>query len=602
MAIVDQKGQIASLVYSAQLYLSMLFLDFFRKIFYIFLGLLSNIPEAPHREQDLRRSLMLQEFKDYLRVHGPGYTLRRSGEKAVQRIFGTYDRIWRRQQPSPQELEEQRKHPPAAGLISIVIPIYNTAPALLRVLLNSLTEQTYQNWEAVLYDGASSRKETLDELELAAGRDSRFHIVHGTQNLGISGNTNAALAEVRGAYTVLADHDDWLSPEALWRAAEVILREKPDLIYSDEDRITEDGRRRMDPHYKPDWCPINLLGANYICHLAVIRTDLLRKIGGLRSGFDGSQDHDLFLRISEKTERISHIPRTLYSWREVGSSMSHQKLWTCLENGCRAVEEHEKQVGWAVTAVPVNKEIRMWFEVPRNISVEALIFGGTEEACQDALSELLFRTDDPRLRAALLVTDEQNLYASLNEAAASSQADYLLLLDARVRGMNRHFIRELLMYAQRPEVGGVTALLIDRRKHITHSGYAVGMRGEAQCIQEGLFHTAGGWHDALNRVRQVSAISPCCTLLRRDAWLPFEESYRSGLGAVDWSLRQRQAGRLLVCTPHAEAELLRNSLLLSGKKRNPEDLKRFQDTWGALSDPCYGSRFSRHKADYSWTK
>lgn len=126
MAIVDQKGQIASLVYSAQLYLSMLFLDFFRKIFYIFLGLLSNIPEAPHREQDLRRSLMLQEFKDYLRVHGPGYTLRRSGEKAVQRIFGTYDRIWRRQQPSPQELEEQRKHPPAAGLISIVIPIYNT--------------------------------------------------------------------------------------------------------------------------------------------------------------------------------------------------------------------------------------------------------------------------------------------------------------------------------------------------------------------------------------------------------------------------------------------------------------------------------------------
>ena len=250
---------------------------------------------------------MLQEFKDYLRVHGPGYTLRRSGEKAVQRIFGTYDRIWRRQQPSPQELEEQRKHPPAAGLISIVIPIYNTAPALLRVLLNSLTEQTYQNWEAVLYDGASSRKETLDELELAAGRDSRFHIVHGTQNLGISGNTNAALAEVHGAYTVLADHDDWLSPEALWRTAEVILREKPDLIYSDEDRITEDGRRRMDPHYKPDWCPINLLGANYICHLAVIRTDLLRKIGGLRSGFDGSQDHDL----RKNRPDLSHSPDAL---------------------------------------------------------------------------------------------------------------------------------------------------------------------------------------------------------------------------------------------------------------------------------------------------
>ena len=543
---------------------------------------------------------MLQELRNYLQVHGPGYTLRRCSEKTVQRVFGTYNRIRRRQQPSAAALEEQRKYPPAAGLISVIVPVYNTEPRLLRKLLDSLSDQTYQDWEAVLYDGASSRAETAAVLEEAAARDSRFRVFRGTRNLGISGNTNAALAEVQGAYTALADHDDLLSPEALWQTAAVIAQDHPDLIYSDEDRVTEDGRRYMDPHYKPDWCPVNLLGANYICHLAVIRTSLLREIGGLRPGFDGSQDHDLFLRIAEKTSRIVHIPLTLYSWREVRSSMSHRKLQICLENGCKAVEEHEARLGRSVTAVPVNKEIRLWFEVPRDVSVEALIFGESEAACQDALAELMFRTDDPRLRAALLVTDEKKLFSSLNEAAASSAADYLLLLDARIRGMNRHFIRELLMYAQQPETGAVTALLSDRKKHITHSGFAVGVDGEAQCVHEGMFHTAGGWHDAVNRVRQVAALSPCCTMIRREAWIPFIESYQTGLGAADWSLRLRQTGRLLVCTPHAEAELERNPLLLSGRKRNPEDLNLFRSSWSNLTDPCYGIRFSRRRADYSY--
>ena len=542
---------------------------------------------------------MFHLIKDYLQVHGAEYTLRRAGEKTVQRLFGTYDRIWRRTAPSAAELEEQRRHPPAAGLISVIIPVYNTDPVMLKALLDSLSDQSYPDWEAVLYDGAGTREDTRTVLDAAKVRDPRFRVFHGKENLGISGNTNAALAEARGDWTALADHDDWLSPEALWQAASVIVRESPDLIYSDEDRMTENGRRRMDPHWKPNWCPVNLNSANYICHLAVIRTALLRDIGGLRPGFDGSQDHDLFLRLSEKTGRIAHIPKTLYSWREVHSSMSHQKLETCLKNGCRAVEEHEKRLGRTVTAIPVNREIRLWYTVPKNVTVEALIFGDSEASCRQALDEITLRTRDPRLRAALLVTDRKGLYAALNEAAASSGADYLLLLDARVRGMNRHFLRELLMYAQMPETGAVTARLISRRKRITHSGFAVGMQGGAQCVHEGMYHTAGGWHDALNRVRQVSAVSPCCTLIRRSEWIPFDEAYRTGLGAADWSLRLQKSGKVLINTPHAEAELERNSLLLSGRKRDPEDLKRFESTWNSVPDPCYGSRFGRRKANYT---
>ena len=542
---------------------------------------------------------MFREIREYWQFHGGAYTLRRGADKTIQRLLGTQQRAWERQRPTEAELSAQRASQPAGGLISVVIPVYNTRPALLEALLDTLRAQTYADWEALLYDGASDRAETLAVLERAAASDPRFRVLRGEVNRGISGNTNAALPHVRGEYTALCDHDDLLSPEALWQMAAVIAESAPDMLYSDEDRVTESGLRHMDPHWKPDYCPVSLLTANYICHLAVLRTSLLRELGGLRSGFDGSQDHDLFLRVAERTDRIAHIPRTLYSWREVGSSMSHQNLQRCLDNGCRAVMEHEARMGYPVTAVPVHKEIRLWYDLPRNFRIEALIFGDSEDACQAGWEELLFQTGAPYITAAFLVTDPEHLYESLNEAAASSTADYLLLLDADARGMNRHFLRELLMYAQRREVAGVTGALVDARRRLTHGGYALGMEGAAQCVNEGLFVTAGGWHDTMNRAHNVAAVSPCCMLVRREAWLPFDPAFRSGLGAVDLALRQREAGRWFVFTPHATAELSRRPMLLSGLERDAADLARLRERHGeVLTDPCYSPRFSRRRADY----
>jgi len=560
-----------------------------------------------------------EEIRAYWRTHGGSYTIRRGGQKAVQRVFGTYDRVRRKQQPTEAELCRQRQNQPEAGLISIVIPVYNTEPGLLRALLDSIRAQTYADWEAVLYDGASTRPGTLEALRAAAEEEPRFRVIRGEENRGISGNTNRALEEVRGGYTALCDHDDLLSPEALWRAAEAIARERPDMLYSDEDRVTGNGLRYMDPFYKPDFCQEDLVSGNYICHLAVIRTALLREVGGLRSGFDGSQDHDLFLRLSEKTKRIVHLPWTLYSWRELGSSMSHQNLMKCLESGCRAAEEHAARLGRKVTAVPVNKEIRLWYDIDREAAVEALIWGETEEACREGLRELDFRTPWKNLRATLLVTDAGGLFAALNEAAAGSEAEYLLVMSARTRNMNRHFIRELMMYAQMEDVAAVTGALTDRRKKITHGGFAVGVEGLARCVNEGLYVSAGGWHDQMNKVHNVSALSVGCFLIRRDHWLPLEEAYVSGLGMVDACLRQREAGRRCVFTPHATAELsgaARESKkgsgesgklsaaviaaqLLAGTERNPEDVRRFRETYGEnLTDPCYSKRFGRKNANY----
>ena len=551
-------------------------------------------------EGNLRmRMKALDRILEYRRSHGTAYTLRRLGQKAAQRLLGTYDRRRKREAASEAELRKQLENPPEAGLLSVVIPVYNTDPRMLSALLDSLEAQTYRHFEAVLYDGASTRAETRSVLASRAERQPLFRVIRGSENRGISGNTNEAVKLARGEYVVLADHDDLLSPDALWRVAECVAAKHPDVIYSDEDRLSENGRRHMDPHYKPDYCPDNLVSDNYICHLAAMRRDLLEETGGLRSGFDGSQDHDLFLRLAEKTDRIEHLPYVLYSWREVFSSKSHRDLHTCLENGCRAAVEHEAALGRNASAVPVNKEIRLWYDIPRDASIEALIHGNSEEECRECLGELLFRTDWPKLSCSVIAAPEEERIPLINEAARTSVSDYLLVLDARATEMNRYFIREMLMYAQRDDVAGVTGVLTDRKRRITHGGFAVGMAHTAQCVNEGMYVTAGGWHDMMNKVHNVSAVSLGCLLVKRKNWEDLDERFRGGLASVDLGLRRRQEGKWFVFTPHAQAVLEKNALLLSGSGRNAADTALFEQKWGPqVYDPCYSPRFSRKKASY----
>ena len=534
----------------------------------------------------------ITRIQEYLQSHGASYTLKRLGQKAAQQFLGTYERRRKQEMATPEELRTQRENQPDAGLISVVIPVYNTDPGMLTALLNSLEVQTYLNYEAILYDGAGNRAETLAVLKEHSEKEPRFRLVRGEENQGISGNTNEAIKLARGEYVALCDHDDLLAPDALWRVAECIAAKHPDMIYTDEDRLTENGKKHMDPHYKPDYCPDNLVSDNYICHLAVIRKALLEEVGGLRSGFDGSQDHDLFLRIAEKTVNIEHIPYILYSWREVFSSKSHTELYTCLENGCRAAVEHEAKMGRKAEAVPVNKQIRLWYEIPEDASIEALVHGDTEDECRECLGELEFRTDWPKLTGSILVAGENERIPLINEAARTSQADYLLLLDARVTEMSRYFIREMLMYAQRDDVAGVTGALTDRKGRLTHGGFALGVEHTAQCVNEGITVLAGGLYDTMKKVHNVSAVSLCCLMVKRTSWLDLDEGYRGGLAAVDLGLRQRAAGKWFVYTPHATAQLEKCAMLLSGDMGNAQDEARFETAWGKdLRDPCSGRMY-----------
>lgn len=546
----------------------------------------------------------IQRIRTYMASHGGKYTLQRMQQKVSQRYFGSYDRIRKQQMPSPEELAQMRDNPPAAGLISVVIPLYNTDPQLLWALVDSMRAQVYTQFEALLFDDCSTREETkavLRKLEQKA--HSRFRVFRGKENLGISGNTNLGISRAHGEYVALVDHDDVLSPDALWRVAECIVRDHPDMIYTDEDRISEDGRNHMDPHYKPDYCPDTLNSDNYICHLLVVKKSVLEEVGGLRSGFDGSQDHDLILRITEKTKNIVHIPHTLYSWREVRSSASHTDLQKCLERGCRAVMEHEAKAGRKVEARPVDGVIRLHYEVESVVSDQWLVVSGESQAACEACFPEWEKSFGGR-EAAVGVGGDR--IRAINQAVEKCKGKYVLVLDASVRNISEGFVREMLMYAQRDDVAGVTAMLTDSRGNIVHGGYALGVDGIVQCICEGMKAGNGAGYNTMLKVHNVSAVSMGCLMVRRDNWIPLDEEYQGGFAMVDLGMRQRENGKWFVITPHATAQAAPSALLLNAGlcEKDPAvkaDKELFEKKWGKdIYDPCYSGRFRHDKANFGW--
>lgn len=494
----------------------------------------------------------VQRVISYVRMHGAGYTLRRAQEMLCERVLHTYDRRFRRESPRCAELAAQRAHQPEGGLISVAVPVYNTRPAFLEALAASLRAQTYARWEAVLYDGCSTDNTSIAAMDAIC--DGRIRVIHGEVNEGIAGNTNRAIAQCRGDFIALCDHDDTLAPDALWRVAEAIAAHQPDMLYSDEDKLTEDGRFHTDPHGKPDFCPDNLRSGNYICHLMVIRRSVLDAVGGLRPVYDGSQDHDLALRVSEVTDRIVHIPRTLYHWRTVGSSVSHRHLARCQDAAARAVTGHMTRIGYPGACTVEDGVLRLRYDVP----------------------------DDLRVRMIRIPAHAP--YSAMNRAAQEWSEDVLLFVHDSVTELTEGFVQELLMYAQREDVGAVTPMLTDRRGRVTHAGFMLGAGG-VFCRNAGLPWHAGGWHGQNRTSHNVAAVSAACFMIRRDHFIPFDESWQDGLGAVDWCLRLRERGLLCVYTPHARAVCGEEKLL-----SRFTEAERFRRTWPDVQDPCAGRR------------
>ncbi len=542
----------------------------------------------------------------YVRLNGVRYTLRRGVEKFRDQQLREYDRLYRRVRATEEDLAQQRqRHWRQQPLISILVPVYNTDPRMLRELGESFLAQTYPTWEAVLLDGASTRPETIDCLKELAQRDERLRVIFSGENLHISGNSNAALTHARGEWVALCDHDDLYTPDALYWVADAIETRQPDFIYSDEDKVTEDSRVFFAAHFKPDYCPDNLRSGNYICHLMAMRRSLLEEVGGFRSAFDGSQDHDLALRCVERTDRIVHIPRVLYHWRSVGSSMSHQNLMRCVDAARRAVEEQINRVGPGGEVVLDHNCLRVRYRIPEEKPVSLVVLDSGDEAqlqrCLEALAatdwpqlELLVVTDRPVTQGRAIPREGAGRFAALNRGAAAASGDYLALMDSTVVVEKPDWLRELVMLAQRSEIRAAIPAMFDQRGRILHAGYALGMEHVASCRQQGLPRTAGGWHGLEHTAHNVGAVSAACVVLRRACFCPLDESFQTDLGSVDWSLRLRAEGGYLAFTPFSTVVGTAQTPVWRDGNAAPAEEQRFPE----LTDPCYSPHFSRRKANF----
>lgn len=513
-------------------------------------------------------------------------------------------------------------------LLSIVVPVYRPAIWYFRDCVLSVLGQTYQRWELCLCDDGSEDPALTAAMAEFAAMDPRVRVLTLEENGGISRASNRALAAASGEFVVLLDHDDTLDPKALAEIAAVALTvDDADVIYSDEDKIDETDRPNQ-PHFKPDWDPELLLSYPYMGHVTVVRHELLIRIGGFRSEFDGSQDFDVMLRATELARRVVHIPRVLYHWRTVQGSAAGDpdaKPWAYAASR-RAVEDAvaRRGIDGVVETGPFlgAYHVRRTVEGVPTVSViipyrdqAALTVACLESLEKDPgypISEVVLIDNgsmEPESRAlrkqletrpATRVIDYPGPFnwASINNiAAASCRSDMLLFMNNDIEAVSPGWLHALVELGQRPEIGAVGARLIYPDGKLQHAGVVLGMGSIAMHLFSGMPSGSVGYFGWDRVVRSYSALTAACMLVRRNVFEElggFDEAYPVAFNDVDFCIRLGQAGYRLLYTPHAE--LIHHESVSRGHSGYTVDFREFLHRWGDLlqrDDPCYNPNLGR---------
>ena len=452
--------------------------------------------------------------------------------------------------------------------LSFLIPTYNTPPELLRALADSLLHQSCGVWEACFYDGASTRADTRELLQALTQEDSRFRVTFGAENRGIAGNTNAALTMAAGEFVALCDHDDLLAPDAV-RCILEAAQDGADFVYTDEDKVSADGTHFFEPHLKPDFAPDSLRSGNYICHITAASRALMNAVGGLRPGFDGSQDHDLALRLSENAAKITHIPRILYHWRMLDTSESHQRVEKCALAAARAVDDQLKRLHLSGHAESRDLQVHIAYDLHPEETV-TLIVVCDAKGTQRWLRRLARVTPEHPVQVLLIGTEKDctfqgqpcermavkgGLSDTLNAAVQRARGTFVLFLHQGVLPMKTGWLSALQMYAQRSDVGCAGTALMTPGKLYLHAGYAVGVPSVVVSHHAGVSYVNRPYMLTDRLVRNVTAVSGAEMMLRRETFLRLGgfESYASDLRCAALGLRAQEAGLLNVYVPDAAA-------------------------------------------------
>jgi len=474
-------------------------------------------------------------------------------------------------------------------LISIIMPTYNTPERWLRSAIESVRSQIYPNWELCVADDASTSEKVHSILEEYAQLDNRIRVIYRKKNGHISAASNTALDIAQGEFIALLDHDDELSPHALYMIA-VALNEKSylDLIYSDEDKIDENGRR-FDPYFKPDWNPALLTGQNVVSHLGVFRTELVRSTGGFREGYEGSQDWDLALRFSELIPafHIHHLPHVLYHWRAIAGSTSigHNEKSYAAQAANKALCDHLIRTGCeGVATSAVGGYFRIQYKVPSPEPLVSIIIPTRNglhhlRRCIESIKqktlysnyEILIvdnQSDDSETInymkllecagiARILRYDLPFNYSAINNfAAQSAKGDYICLMNNDIEVISPDWLDEMLGHASRPEIGAVGAMLYFPNNTIQHAGVILGMGGVAGHIYAGHPRGTHGYMGRAALPQNLSAVSAACLLLRTSIYKEVgglnEKNLPVAFNDVDFCLRIEDRGYRNLWTPFAE--------------------------------------------------
>jgi GT2 family glycosyltransferase len=516
-------------------------------------------------------------------------------------------------------------------LISVLIPVFNTAEAWLRRAVESVRSQVYDNWEICLVNDGSTNDAVRSILDSYAGSDRRIRVKHLPANLGIAGASSEALAMAEGEFVALLDHDDEITPDALWEIVRRLNRNPDvDLLYSDEDKLSSDGSR-IDPFFKPEWSPDLLLSMNYIAHFCVFRRTVLESVGGFRPGYDGAQDYDVMLRFTERTERIAHIPKILYHWRVIpGSSAEFPAAKPhALENGRRAIEDALRRRGrpGAVYAHSPGKYL-VRYEIRDSAKISVIIptrdhwellkrcLASIEERTRYSTYEIIIvdnGSTDPQTVQYLdaLSSDHRvlrypkpfNFSALINFGAAHATGEYLLLLNDDTEAIAPEWLTAMVEQAQRPEVGVVGGKLLYPDKTIQHAGVLVGYFGGAGHAFRNLPDNGTAYFGFADVVRNCSAVTAACMMVRRPVFQQiggFDETLGVVYNDVDFCMRVRKQGYLVIYTPLAVLWHLESASRGRLRPSKEEDLfyRRWRE-WIDRGDPYYNPNLSLTRED--WT-
>ncbi|WP_172257036.1 glycosyltransferase family 2 protein [Saccharibacillus deserti] len=528
-------------------------------------------------------------------------------------------------------------------LISIILPVYNVDEKWLRLCIDSVLNQLYTNWELCIADDASTKPHIKKVLNEYAQKDSRIKVVFRVKNGHISESSNSGLEVAAGEYVGLLDHDDELSVDALYENVK-LLNEHPeaDIVYSDEDKISEDGMRHS-PYFKPDWSPDLLLSQMYTCHFSIYRRSLVEQVGGFRKGYEGSQDYDLVLRVSELTEAIYHIPKILYHWRTIEGStalMDSSKSYTHI-SGLRAVEDalvRRNINGWVEGVQGMANLYHVHYRLQKEASISIVIPNkNLPDILDQCLTSIFEKTNYQNYEVLVVDNGSDNPatfdiykkweraqgerfryveydipfnYSKINNfGVEQTQAELILLLNNDVEVISPDWLTEMAGQAMRSEVGAVGACLYYPDDTIQHAGVVLGIGGVAGHSHKHFRRTDNGYFSRLKMISNYAAVTAACLMIRREVYLEvggLEESLQVAFNDVDFCLKVWTAGYRNVWLPHVQ--LYHYESKSRGYEDTPEKQKRFkqeidlmQEKWSSAlkKDPYYNINLSKIKEDFS---